>query len=251
MKISVVVPTLDCKEEVARLLFSITKLKLDKKIELIAVDSGSKDGTLDLLDNSFATVIDFDEKLSKGAARNLGIKSARCNVIANIDSDVEILDGWYEALIHAIGCNDIVAGYSPDPYGKNLPRVPIYVDGQDITWPACNIAHKRSVFDEVGYYNEIQNLPEDCELNYRCVNAGYTILYEPRMKLYHYQRSAKVSFAKQAFWNGEARYELNKLHPELKHSHQHGANLKNLFRLGFGFMGYVMGRYFYKKGEKI
>jgi len=71
------------------------------------------------------------------------------------------------------------------------------------------------------------------------------------MILYHNQRTSKKGFCKQAFWNGEARYEINKLHPELKHNHQHGASLKNIVRLGFGFLGYTIGRYYKKKGEKI
>ena len=147
--------------------------------------------------------------------------------------------------------NDIVVGYSPDPKGKQLPRVPIYVDGQDITWPCCNIAHKKKVFDDIGYYDETQNLPEDCEFNLRCVKAGYVIHYNPKMKLFHNQRTSWKGFCKQAFWNGEARYELNNLHPELKHMHQHGVGCKNLFRLGFGACGYFIGRYYKKKGEKI
>ena len=101
------------------------------------------------------------------------------------------------------------------------------------------------------FYNEIQNLPEDLEFNYRCVKTGYNICYNPKMKLFHNQRLTKKGFCKQAFWNGEARYELNKLHPELKHKSQHGASFKNLVRLGFGFFGYTIGRFYKKKGEKI
>ncbi|MFW6121009.1 MAG: glycosyl transferase family 2, partial [Petrotogales bacterium] len=138
-----------------------------------------------------------------------------------------------------------------DPNGKNLPRVPIFVEGQDITYPSCNLAYKKEVLDKVGLFDETQNLPEDCELNYRSVKAGYKIHYNPEMKLYHYQRNNLLGFAQQSFWNGEARWELNKLHPELKELHEHGVGIRNWLRLGFGFIGYIIGRLYKRKGEKI
>ncbi len=49
--------------------------------------------------------------------------------------------------------------------------------------------------------------------------------YNPKMKVYHYQRSTRKGFAKQAFWNGYGRKQLNRIHPELKHGHQHGVGL--------------------------
>lgn len=249
-KVTIVFPTLNSENDLPKLLESLAPLK--NKVEVIAVDAGSTDKTLELLKQyKFPRIISVSSFSSKGKARNEGIKKATGDIIVNTDSDVEILLGWYEALMESMSHADVVMGYSPDPEGRHLPRVPIFVDGQDITYPACNMAHRKAVFDKVGLFDETQNLPEDCELNYRCVKAGYTIQYNPKMKLYHYQRRSPIGFARQAFWNGEARYELNTLHPELKHSHEHGVGWKNLLRLGFGFLGYTLGRFYRKKGEKI
>ena len=249
-KVSIVFPTLNSEEDIPTLLKSLDSIK--DKVEVIAVDSGSTDQTLELLKEAkYPKIIKMNGMASKGAARNEGIKHAKGDIVVNIDSDVEILPGWYEALLESMQCSDIVAGFSPDPNGKDLPRVPIYVDGQDITYPACNIAHKKDVFETIGLFDETQNLPEDCELNYRCVKAGYVINYNPKMVLFHNRRGNALGFARQAFWNGEARWELNKIHPELKSSHEHGAGIMNIFRLGFGFLGYSIGRLYKKKGEKI
>jgi len=248
-KVSIIVPTLNSEDDLPKLLDSLEPIK--DKIELIAVDSGSTDKTIGILKQyKYPKVITAPDS-SKGKARNIGIKKAAGDIIVNTDSDCIILPGWYEALTDSMQYADIVAGNSPDPNGKNLPRVPIVIDGQDITYPACNIAHKKEVFDKIGYFDETQNLPEDCELNYRAVKAGYTIHYNPKMKLYHNQRRNAIGFARQAFWNGEARWELNKMHNELKNLHQHGVGIKNLLRLGFGFLGYTIGRLYKRKGEKI
>ena len=61
------------------------------------------------------------------------------------------------------------------------------------------------------------------------------------MKVFHYHRNTFNGFAKQAFWNGYGRKQLNRKHTELKTSHQHGIKIKSILRLGFGFLGYVFG----------
>ena len=253
IKVSIVIPTREGKRDIERFIASVNKLDLynEKPIEILMVDSNSSQDVIDMIKkHQFITFIQTGNT-SKGEARNIGIQRANGDIIVNTDSDVELLDGWYEALIDSMKYNDIVAGSAPDPKGAHLPRVPIYVQGQDITYPCCNIAHKREVFEKVGYYDTTQNLPEDIDFNYRCVKHGYTISYNPKMKLYHHQRSTKLGFLKQAFWNGEARYELDKIHPEFRHTHQHGVSLKSMVRLGVGFFGYTIGRYMRKKGEKI
>jgi len=251
MKFSLVIPTFNSEDDIFALFGSIKEHGIHNKAEIVVVDADSKDDTIKKIEEYNCARIIRAGFVSKGKARNIGIKKSKGDVVINTDSDVKILPGWFDGLENSMQVCDIVAGYSPDPKGKHLPRVPIYVDGQDITYPTCNIAHKKEVFEEVGYYDETQNLPEDCEFNYRCVKAGYAIYYNPKMKLYHMPRTSWKGFCKQAFWNGEARYEINRLHPELKHSHQHGVGFKNLARLGFGFFGYTIGRYYKKKGEKI
>jgi len=206
MKISIIITTKNEEFNISRLLKSMPISK--NEIEVIIVDAGSTDKTCE---------------------------------IAN---DTEISDTWYKELTTSIKQYDIVAGYSPDPEGRHLPRVPIYVNGQDITYPTCNIAYKREIFEKVGYFREEMITAEDIELNYRCVQAGYIIFYNPKMMVNHYQRTTRLGFAKQAFWNGYGRRQLNRIHPELKHMHQHGAGLKNLVRLGIGFLGLNLGRLF-------
>ena len=216
MKYSIIIPAFNSDQDLLMLLLSMRSKKIAEKSEIIVVDYESTDNTKEIVKMyGFARLICIDF-CSKGKARNEGIKKSTGDVIVNIDSDVEILDGWFEAMKETMNYADIVAGYSPDPLDRQLPRVPIWVDGQDITFPTCNIAYKRSVLDKVGLFNEEQDMAEDCELNYRCVKAGYTIAYNPKMKLYHHQRETKRGFIKQAFINGKARARLRALHPEIK-----------------------------------
>jgi len=238
-KLSIVFPTFDSEKELPRLLESIEKLGLDRKAEIIAVDADSRDRTSKILKkHRYVKIIKLPRNSTKGKARTEGIKAATGNIIANIDSDIEILEGWYEALMETMEYADIAAGHSPHPRRKNMQRVPILLDGQDITFPACNIAHKKEVFEKVGYIKDTE-LAEDCDFNYRCIKAGYTIHYNPKMKILHHHTTTKIGFIKQAVIYGRARWELNKNYPDLKDKHQHGISIKNWVRFGFGFLGYI------------
>ena len=242
MKTSIIITTKNEELNISRLLKSMPKS--ENEIEVIIVDAGSTDKTCEIAKSyDFVKLISAPSSL-RGEGRNIGIKKASGDVIVFLDADTKLTDAWNIELTDSMKQYDIVAGYSPDPNGRHLPRVPIYVNGQDITYPTCNIAYKQEIFEKVGYFREEMITAEDIELNYRCVKAGYIIFYNPKMKVYHYQRTTRLGFAKQAFWNGYGRRQLNRIHPELKHMHQHGAGLKNIVRLAIGFLGLNLGRMF-------
>ena len=240
MKISIIITTKNEEFNLQRLFNSMKKIK--DKVEIIIVDAGSTDKTIDVAKKFGVKKIYSAPNSLRGEGRNVGLRKTKAEVIVFLDADTELTDQWYDELITSIKEFDIVAGYSPDPNGKTLPRVPVYMNGQDITYPTCNIAYRKKVLDKVGFFRDDMVTAEDIELNYRCVKAGYSLFYNPKMIVYHYQRSTKKGFAKQAFWNGYGRKQLNRIHPDLKKSHQHGLGIRNAFRLGFGFIGYAIGR---------
>jgi len=238
IKYSIVVPTLNCDTEVEKLLASMKKENIHKKrdVEVIFIDAASSDLTQEIIYKS-----NFAKKyvyygVTKGFARLKGVYKAKGDIIINLDSDVEITKGWFDAVKRATKYNNIVAGYSPHPKRGYIPRVPIWVKGQDVTWPFCNIAHKKSVFEDVGLIRDTE-LSEDIDFNYRCIKKGYTIAYEPKMKVYHNHTQNKKEFIKQSFLYGRCRYQLKKRYPELLQKQQ--SSIKNFFRLGFGGLGYI------------
>jgi glycosyltransferase involved in cell wall biosynthesis len=249
-KVSIIIPTINSEKDVRVLCESMKRLGLDKEAEFIFVDSYSRDDTVAILKQYDVTVISLNEIVSKGKARNIGFQHSTGDIIFNTDADVEFVSGWYEALTDTMKYADIAAGYSHIP-GGSLPRVSIFIDGQDISYPCCNIAHKRTVFEKVGLFDETQGQAEDIEFNYRCIQQGHHIVYNPKIRIIHHQRSTRSGWWKQAFWNGEARYELVKLHPELFKKQQHGVSIRNMMRLGVGVLGYIFGRFYRRPGEKV
>ena len=247
MNISLVVTTKSNKNNIIRLVNSLLPI-LEQLHEFIFVDAGTPElkETVHSL-SLFPQIIDGTGS-SRGEGKNIGIRNATGDVIVFLDDDTEVTDSWLPQLIKSMKHGDIVAGYSPNPLGRDLPRVSTYYKGQDLSFPSCNIAFKKEVFDAVGLFDSSMITAEDMEFNYQCVRAGHMIEYNPMMVVYHYHRASFRGFIRQAFWNGYGRKQLDQRCPELKHTHQHGMNVKSLGRLGIGFLGYVFGGY---RGESL
>jgi len=240
MKVSVVTTTKSSRENVDRLITSINKIK-NSIHEFILVDAGTPD-IWDVMSEDYhiPTIVDGAGS-SRGGGKNIGIKKASGDVVAFLDDDTEVDVGWVDEIKRSMKSYSVVAGFSPNPVGRSLGRVSVFVDGQDVTWPTCNIAYKKSLFDELGLFDEGLVTGEDIDFNIRCVKAGYVIGYNPRMIVFHYHRSSFRGFARQAFWNGYGRRQLNLKYPDLRHMHQHGLRFRNICRLGFGALGYLTG----------
>ena len=92
MKISVVIPTFNRISLVARAIDSVLKQSLNP-YEIIVVDDGSDDGTSEMIQNKYKSIkLIQQQNNGVSAARNNGIKHAKGDWIALLDSD----DEWIE-----------------------------------------------------------------------------------------------------------------------------------------------------------
>ncbi len=93
-RISIVIPTYNCKPQLQRVLEALERQDLDVEMfEVIVVDDRSTDGTRSLLEYwSVQTVVDLKRVegtgYNPGAARNLGVQHARGQWILFLDADV-------------------------------------------------------------------------------------------------------------------------------------------------------------------
>ena len=248
MLISIIITTRNEERHIGDLLDSL--VVQEKPIEIIIVDSDSEDSTQEIVEG-YIKKYDFIELYVKGGtrgeSRNYAVKKSKGEVIAFVDADCIVNPFWIKEIRKSIKEAEIVAGKTIligyDPF-EDLGRVELYYKGFDLTFPSCNLAYKKHVFEEIKGFDPWFMTAEDIDLNYRAINAGYTLKYNENAIVYHRARSTFLSFFKQAFWNGYGRKQLNKLHPELKHRHHHGLGVKNIIRLCFGFLGLEFGRLF-------
>jgi len=118
--ISVVVPTFNGAASLPALLNSLWSQRTAHPLEIIAVDSGSTDGTIELLAGRVQTIVqvapaDFDHGLS----RNAGIERATGEFVVLLVQDAEpVGTDWIDRLVAPLIANETLAG----TFSRQVPR---------------------------------------------------------------------------------------------------------------------------------
>ena len=119
-RLSVVIPTRDGDATLPALLDSIWSQRTHGFVEIIAIDSGSSDGTLDLLAWKATGVIEVEPSaFDHGATRNLAIARARGEFIVLLAQDARLTgENCLEALTRPFASNPMLAG----TFARQLPH---------------------------------------------------------------------------------------------------------------------------------
>jgi glycosyltransferase involved in cell wall biosynthesis len=189
MMISVVLPVRNGLPWLEEQLRALADQECPEPWEVIVADNGSRDGSGDVArrwakDHERFRVVDASALAGAPAARNVGVRAARGDLIAFCDADDVVWAGWLAACAEALRHADIVAG-AFDFWSLNGTR-------KSATAPAAirqlgflpaglgaNLAVRRSVFDGVGGFNEDLLLGEDIDLCWRLQLQGFQFAYAP------------------------------------------------------------------------
>ena len=98
---SIIIPTRERAEYLAVALASVAPQARDAGAEVIVVDDGSLAANAALAQRAGARYVALGTPRGLNAARNAGIDAARGDLLAFIDDDVEVRDGWLAALLDA------------------------------------------------------------------------------------------------------------------------------------------------------
>jgi glycosyltransferase involved in cell wall biosynthesis len=218
--ISIVITVRNEERHVGRLLDSL--LGQEAPFEVVLVDAESRDRTYEIA-RSYATrypdrVRVLRRSGSRGVGRNTGVRAAQGDFVAFIDGDCFADSNWLKELRSALATAAVVAGRTvtvgPARYGA-LERVELFQSGYDVTYPSCNLAYRRELFDRLGGFDVRFITAEDIDLNLRAVRAGAAIRLAPSAVVFHQMRATFVRFLYQAFWNGYGRKQLTEKHGSL------------------------------------
>jgi len=189
MQISLIIPTYNRCSTLKRALLSVFQQTLPVD-EVIVVDDGSTDNTAEMLKKEFPQVVYIaQENSGVSVARNTGIQYAHGEWIAFLDSDdtwqAEKLATQVSALKKAV---DIKICHTEEIWIRNGIRVNAMNKHKKtggwifkaclplcVMSPSSIIIH-RSVFDEVGYFDENFPACEDYDLWLR-ITAKYPVLF--------------------------------------------------------------------------
>ncbi len=239
--VSVLLLTKNGTEYLEEVLQAIFSQKLSETFEVIAIDSGSTDGTLNMLRRYPVRVKQIaPEEFNHGRTRNLGITMARGELVAIITQDATpSTDSWLERML--INFSDPrVAGI----YCRQIPRpdADVLVKRQLNGWVTARSqrAIKRiddwhsyralapmeqymfCAFDNVGscirkevwrrYPFPCTSFAEDLEWSKKVLEEGYAIVYEPEAAVFHSHHRSVLYEYQRTYLCHRRLYELFRLH---------------------------------------
>ena len=169
LDISIVIPVYNERENLSLLDKKITKSikPLNKKYEVILVDDGSIDGSVDLIrklknENPCLRLIRFDRNYGQTAAFAAGFSKARGNIIVTMDADLQNDPADIPLLLEKINQYDVVCGWRykrNDPWIKKLSSrianaVRNTLSEESIADTGCSLkAFRRKCFQNIKLYN--------------------------------------------------------------------------------------------------
>jgi succinoglycan biosynthesis protein ExoA len=210
-----------------------------ERFEVLVVDGRSDDATRAIAEEMAAVhphvkVLDNPRRLSS-AARNIGVRQARGELIVVVDGHCELEGREYlrhladafrrsgaDCLgrpqpLDVTGASTLQAaiaaarssrlGHHPDSF--------IYSDVERFV-PARSVAasYRREVFDRVGEFDEDFDACEDVELNHRIDRAGLRCFFTPAARIRYVPRSSLRGLFCQMARYGRGRVRLLRKHPE-------------------------------------
>lgn len=204
--VSIITPTRDRPDTLARLLASIQK-QTYPAIETLIVDDGSAPALS--LPGEPVRIIRNPSSLGFCRANNVGFAEAKGDFLLLVNDDAELADE--NVVERAVKLALAYPGAGAIAFAQLLPsRVPHSLQPADtsrLSYVAQFLGYgcllRRNVVDRIGGFNPTFGAyHEDLEMSLRIMQAGSTVLYEPRLQVIHhedarhrnYQRIHRLAF---------------------------------------------------------
>jgi GT2 family glycosyltransferase len=197
--------------------------------ELILVDNGSTDGSIEFVQSLFpgwGRIFRNSENMGFSGGNNQGMREARGKYIALLNNDAQADPLWLEELIKAAEENPRAGMLASKIYLQNGEKTIdnvghlLYRDGlnrgkgrlekdhgqfnqkEEVLFPSgCAAFYRREMLDEVGLFDEeFFAYGDDTDLGLKGRLAGWNCLYIPQAVVYHrYSQSSGSYSALKAF----------------------------------------------------
>lgn len=159
-------------------------------------------------------------------SRNVGLPHCTGDIIAMTDDDAEVYPDWVGHMkrIHAehpeaggVG-GPVIAAERDSLISRISDRVTFstYTKPRTVrTLPGVNISYKWAVVDKVGSQDESLFRGEDVDYNWRAQRLGWTIYYDPAVRVLHHHRPTLRALLNQHYMYGRAYYLVRRKWPEM------------------------------------
>ena len=223
MEISIIILAKNEGGNIKTCLDAIFRQKIEYSYEVILIDSGSKDSTIDIAKNYNVRIHEIPPReFRHGKTRNLGGELAKGKYLVYLTADALPADeNWLLGLINAIReVDDAAASYS-----RHIPKEgtspmerwdinkvnPMRKEVKRLTHPVSRIEMRRLIsFQDISScikkevwekikFNEDIIMSEDQDWAKRALQAGYSIVYEPASVVLHSHHYTPCGVFKRSF----------------------------------------------------
>jgi len=229
-KVSIIIPVYNCEKYITRCIDSCL-LQTYPNVEIIVVDDGSTDKTLDLLQFTEHIKLIHKENGGTASALNAGIKEAKGEWIKWVSSDDVLTNDAVEILVeNALRTpdNQNVIFYTDYWYidnkgvitGEFIERNLNHLTQQErnqLLWQyfygngSSSLIHK-SVFDRVGLYDDTLKASEDYEFWLRaCLVYGVRLYLIQKKTLYYRRHEDQLTHKMGGYYDSIIREKIQKL----------------------------------------
>lgn len=204
MKLSVVIPVYNGRKFLREAVLSaLGEKKWDT--EVIVIDDGSQDHGLETVADLDIQTVRLPQNFGPSRSRNEGIRRAKGDYIAFLDSDDILSAGsldWRISYLESHRERMAVSGLVEsliDDDGKTIKEVKLtwdaesseeiliesefYQNGGSIGQPLATTLFRRELFQEIGYFDESLRLAEDIDLYLRAIaHAPIPLFFRPALQ---------------------------------------------------------------------
>lgn len=230
--ISIVIPVYNRPEEVAALLYSLTK-QTDSVFEVVVVEDGSDVDCKEIVAiyrQQLDLVYYSKENSGPGLSRNYGARKAKGNYFIFFDSDCEVPPAYIDTVRKKLTAQYTDAFGGPDRADASFTSTQKAINyamtsflttggirGQQKSMEkfhprSFNMGISKDAFERTGGFSPMR-FGEDIDLSIRIFEAGFSVQLIKAAYVYHKRRTDFRKFFKQVYNSGIARINLYKLHP--------------------------------------
>jgi cellulose synthase/poly-beta-1,6-N-acetylglucosamine synthase-like glycosyltransferase len=199
-KVSLYIPCYNVEQYIALVLGGVLRQTCAPD-EIIIVDDGCKDRTVEVAARYPVRVIRHETNKGLAAACNTGVRNSRNELVASVSADVVPDPDWLEKLVALLDDPNVaLAGgklregvlvsasdfwrqaHMSQDWGNQRLLNPSFVFGN-------NLMIRKKAVEEVGGYDEkCRRAGEDVDISSKIRARGHTTLYEPAAQVTHIRR---------------------------------------------------------------
>ena len=267
-KVSVIITNYNNRHNIKNCIESVLKQKKleDIELEIIVVDAGSNDDSQEILKYYNQIKIFYNNDtirnvFSPSTCRNIGVENSNGELLFFIDSDCIASENWISDMIKHFRKNEnivcVFGGRKPDLgrgigtfyrslytiiYSRKFRLVKDMVLNKNtinkrlssfVLMATNNLSIKKSAWLSLGRMSESFANPagEDILMEFELIQAGYTLIFDPNIKIEHNHPLSLKSLIKKSWQQDEAIFLVRKLamqYVDWKHFVELNNFLKNI-----------------------